>query len=403
MLRLILAPLLYCKWNNTPFGCGIVVSMQQFEPQTREKIASTRSFSSTNQSSESQVQVQGATASLTNSKGDSKAKLRALQLMLQPVVAWVCLIATAKATGQFEFVYRYPAQAQILLTVIPQLLLLFVGLRLRSPRLAFLAGLLFAVITAMISMTLVNGTLGFVAAAMMPFVAAGSAMIANRPETRKRYMTAMFAWLGALTGFIVATSGVRSVEHGIADVPVTMTAPVALPPVQFRTETSSNLSIGGQSYDYKMVLESLGSGAGIFPAERAFESGTKVKSPDGTTEVSIDNDGILQWKHGNEVVDIVDTSGAQISAVSMNADGNMLVFKQAGSYMVFTPSKGARGLEEVLNQFSGSEFQGDSQLGMILPEDIQGATWRPDGKQLTGRLSSGTFGDARFEFDMEKK
>jgi hypothetical protein len=40
---------------------------------------------------------------------------------------------------------------------------------------------------------------------------------------------------------------------------------------------------------------------------------------------------------------------------------------------------------------------------MILPEDVQGATWRPDGKQLTGRLSSGTFGDARFEFDVEKK
>jgi hypothetical protein len=184
---------------------------------------------------------------------------------------------------------------------------------------------------------------------------------------------------------------------------MTMTAPVTSLPVAFRSENTGTLTVGSQDYRHKMVLESLEGKSAIFPAERAFDKGMTLKSADGTTQVNIDSDGILQWKHGNQLVDIVDTSEVPISAVSMNTDGNMLVFKQAGMYMVFTPSKGARGLEEVLNQFSGADFQGDSQLGMILPEDVQSATWRPDGKQLTGRLSSGTFGESRYEFDMEKK
>lgn len=379
--------------------------MQQFEPLTSEKVASARSVSEVNEGLETQQQVRRATSTTNSTSSDTKAKLRSVQLILQPVVAWVCLMATAKATGQFEFDYRYPAQSQILLTVVPQLILLFVGLRLRNPRLAFIAGLVFAVITTMISLTLVNGSVGYASAILMPFVAAGSAAMANRPEMRKRFIPAMLAWLAAITGFIAVSSGVRSVTPGVsvAEAPMAMTAPVSLPPVTFRSENSSTMTIGNQDYDSKMVLESLEGKSAIFPAERAFEKGMSLKSPDGTTQVNIDSDGILQWKHGNELVDIVDTSEVPISAVSMNADGNMLIFKQAGLYMVFTPSKGARGLEEVLNQFSGSDFQGDSQLGMILPEDIQSATWRPDGKQLTGRLASGTFGDARFEFDVEKK
>jgi hypothetical protein len=379
--------------------------MQQFEPLTREKVASARSVSEANQTVETQQQVQRGTSTTNPTPSDAKAKLRTVQLVLQPVVAWVCLMATAKATGQFEYAYRYPAQAQILLAVVPQLILLFVGLRLRNPRLAFAAGLLFAAITLMISLSSGITGLGYISAALMPFVAAGSAAMANRPELRKRLIPAMLAWLAAITGIIAVSSGVRSVTPSVsvAEEPMSMTAPVTLPPVAFRSESSTMMTIGNQDYNSKMVLESLEGKSAIFPAERAFEKGMSLKSPDGTTQVNIDSDGILQWKHGNELVDIVDTSEVPISAVSMNADGNMLVFKQAGMYMVFTPSKGARGLEEVLNQFSGADFQGDSQLGMILPEDVQGATWRPDGKQLTGRLSSGTFGSARFEFDVEKK
>ena len=379
--------------------------MQQFEPLTSKKVASARSVSETNQVMDTQTQVQRATSTMTSTPLDAKAKLRTVQLVLQPVVAWVCLMATAKATGQFDFAYRYPAQAQILLAVVPQLILLFVGLRLRNPRLAFVAGLLFAAITLLISLSSGITGLGFVSAALMPFVAAGSAAMANRPELRKRFIPAMLAWIAAITGIIAVSSGVRSVTPpvSVAEAPMAMTAPATSLPVAFRSENTGTLTIGDQDYQHKMVLESLEGKSAIFPAERAFDKGMTLKSADGTTQVNIDSDGILQWKHGNQLVDIVDTSEVPISAVSMNADGNMLVFKQAGMYMVFTPSKGARGLEEVLNQFSGSEFQGDSQLGMILPEDVQSATWRPDGKQLTGRLSSGTFGESRFEFDMEKK
>jgi hypothetical protein len=379
--------------------------MQQFEPLTKEKVASVRSVSETNQTLETQTQVQSGTSTTNSTSSDAKAKLRDAQLVLQPVVAWVCLMATAKATGQFDFAYRYPAQAQILLAVVPQLILLFVGLRLRNPRLAFAAGLLFAAITLLISLSSGISGLGFISAALMPFVAAGSAAMANRPEMRKRFIPVMLAWLAAITGIIAVSSGVRSVTPGVsvAEVPMTMTAPVTSLPVAFRSENTGTLTVGKQDYRHKMVLESLEGKSAIFPAERAFDKGMTLKSADGTTQVNIDSDGILQWKHGNQLVDIVDTSEVPISAVSMNTDGNMLVFKQAGMYMVFTPSKGARGLEEVLNQFSGADFQGDSQLGMILPEDVQSATWRPDGKQLTGRLSSGTFGDSRYEFDMEKK
>ena len=379
--------------------------MQQFEPLTSEKVASARSVSETNNVMDTQTQVQRATSTMTSTPLDAKAKLRTVQLVLQPVVAWVCLMATAKATGQFDFAYRYPAQAQILLAVVPQLILLFVGLRLRNPRLAFVAGLLFAAITLLISLSSGITGLGFVSAALMPFVAAGSAAMANRPDLRKRFIPAMLAWIAAITGIIAVSSGVRSVTPpvSVAEAPMTMTAPVTSLPVAFRSENTGTLTIGDQDYQHKMVLESLEGKSAIFPAERAFDKGMTLKSADGTTQINIDSDGILQWKHGNQLVDIVDTSEVPISAVSMNADGNMLVFKQEGMYMVFTPSKGARGLEEVLNQFSGSEFQGDSQLGMILPEDVQSATWRPDGKQLTGRLSSGTFGESRFEFDMEKK
>lgn len=379
--------------------------MQQFEPLTSEKVASTRSVSEANEVVETQQHSRSANSNSTSIKSDAQARLRAAQLVLQPVVAWVCLMATAKATGQFEFAYRYPAQAQILLTVVPQLILMFVGLRLRSPRLAFIAGLIFAVITATISMSLANGSLGFAAAVLMPFVAAGSAAIANRPALRKRFTPVMLAWLAAITGFIAVSSGVRSVTPAVsvAAPPLAITTPVGLPPVAFRSENSGTLTIGNNDYSHKMVLESLKADSAISPAERAFERGMTLKSPDGTTQINIDSDGILQWKQGNQLIDIVDTSEVPISAVSMNIDGNMLVFKQAGMYMVFTPSKGARGLEEVLNQFSGPDFQGDSQLGMILPEDIRSATWRPDGKQLSGRLSSGTFGDARYEFDVEKK
>ena len=377
--------------------------MQQFEPLTSEKVASARSVSETNNVMDTQTQVQRATSTTNSTPPDAKAKLRTVQLVLQPVVAWVCLLATAKATGQFDFAYRYPAQAQILLAVVPQLILLFVGLRLRNPRLAFVAGLLFAAITLLISLSSGITGLGFVSAALMPFVAAGSAAMANRPDLRKRFIPVMLAWIAAITGIIAVSSGVRSVTPPFSEAPMAMTAPVTSLPVAFRSENTGTLTIGDQDYQHKMVLESLEGKSAIFPAERAFDKGMTLKSADGTTQINIDSDGILQWKHGNQLVDIVDTSEVPISAVSMNADGNMLVFKQAGMYMVFTPSKGARGLEEVLNQFSGSEFQGDSQLGMILPEDVQSATWRPDGKQLTGRLSSGTFGESRFEFDMEKK
>lgn len=377
--------------------------MQQFEPLTSEKVASARSVSETNNVMDTQTQVQRATSTTNSTPPDAKAKLRTVQLVLQPVVAWVCLMATAKATGQFDFAYRYPAQAQILLAVVPQLILLFVGLRLRNPRLAFVAGLLFAAITLLISLSSGITGLGFVSAALMPFVAAGSAAMANRPDLRKRFIPVMLAWIAAITGIIAVSSGVRSVTPPFSEAPMAMTAPVTSLPVAFRSENAGTLTIGDQDYQHKMVLESLEGKSAIFPAERAFDKGMTLKSADGTTQINIDSDGILQWKHGNQLVDIVDTSEVPISAVSMNADGNMLVFKQAGMYMVFTPSKGARGLEEVLNQFSGSEFQGDSQLGMILPEDVQSATWRPDGKQLTGRLSSGTFGESRFEFDMEKK
>ena len=377
--------------------------MQQFEPLTSEKVASARSVSETNNVMDTQTQVQRATSTTNSTPPDAKAKLRTVQLVLQPVVAWVCLMATAKATGQFDFAYRYPAQAQILLAVVPQLILLFVGLRLRNPRLAFVAGLLFAAITLLISLSSGITGLGFISAALMPFVAAGSAAMANRLDLRKRFIPVMLAWIAAITGIIAVSSGVRSVTPPFSEAPMAMTAPVTSLPVAFRSENTGTLTIGDQDYQHKMVLESLEGKSAIFPAERAFDKGMTLKSADGTTQINIDSDGILQWKHGNQLVDIVDTSEVPISAVSMNADGNMLVFKQAGMYMVFTPSKGARGLEEVLNQFSGSEFQGDSQLGMILPEDVQSATWRPDGKQLTGRLSSGTFGESRFEFDMEKK
>ena len=377
--------------------------MQQFEPLTSEKVASARSVSETNNVMDTQTQVQRATSTTHSTPSDAKAKLRTVQLVLQPVVAWVCLMATAKATGQFDFAYRYPAQAQILLAVVPQLILLFVGLRLRNPRLAFVAGLLFAAITLLISLSSGITGLGFVSAALMPFVAAGSAAMANRPDLRKRFIPVMLAWIAAITGIIAVSSGVRSVTPPFSEAPMAMTAPVTSLPVAFRSENAGTLTIGDQDYQHKMVLESLEGKSAIFPAERAFDKGMTLKSADGTTQINIDSDGILQWKHGNQLVDIVDTSEVPISAVSMNSDGNMLVFKQAGMYMVFTPSKGARGLEEVLNQFSGSEFQGDSQLGMIMPEDVQAATWRPDGKQLTGRLSSGTFGGARFEFDVEKK
>ncbi len=405
MLRLILASLRYCKWNKSRDECGIVESMQQFEPLTKEKLVSSRPVTRDNQSVETQQQVQRARASSSLSSSDPKARLRTVQLIVQPVIAWVCLLATAKATGQFEFDYRYPAQAQILLTVVPQLILLFVGLRVRNPRLAFIAGLIFSVITGLISLTLANGSLGLASALMMPFVAAGSAAMAKRTDIQKRYIPAMLAWLAAITGFIAVSSGVRNVSPGVAvaETPMTASAPLGAMPTNFRSENTGTLTIGSDNYTHKMVVESLSAGNGIFPAERAFEKGMTLKSPDGTTQVNIDSDGILQWKHGNQLVDIVDTSEVPISAVSMNADGNMLVFKQAGLYMVFTPSKGARGLEEVLNQFSGEQFQGDSQLGMILPEDIRSATWRPDGKQLSGRLSSGTFGDAKYEFDVEKK
>ena len=377
--------------------------MQQFEPLTSEKVASARSVSETNSVMDTQTQVQRATSTTHSTPSDAKVNLRTVQLVLQPVVAWVCLMATAKATGQFDFAYRYPAQAQILLAVVPQLILLFVGLRLRNPRLAFVAGLLFAAITLLISLSSGITGLGFVSAALMPFVAAGSAAMANRPDLRRRFIPVMLAWIAAITGIIAVSSGVRSVTPPFSEAPMAMTAPVTSLPVAFRSENTGTLTIGDQDYQHKMVLESLEGKSAIFPAERAFDKGMTLKSADGTTQINIDSDGILQWKHGNQLVDIVDTSEVPISAVSMNADGNMLVFKQAGMYMVFTPSKGARGLEEVLNQFSGSEFQGDSQLGMILPEDVQSATWRPDGKQLTGRLSSGTFGESRFEFDMEKK
>ena len=180
--------------------------MQQFEPLTSEKVASARSVSETNSVMDTQTQVQRATSTTHSTPSDAKVNLRTVQLVLQPVVAWVCLMATAKATGQFDFDYRYPAQAQILLAVVPQLILLFVGLRLRNPRLAFVAGLLFAAITLMISLSSGISGLGFVSAALMPFVAAGSAAMANRPEMRRRLIPAMLAWLAAITGFIAVSS-----------------------------------------------------------------------------------------------------------------------------------------------------------------------------------------------------
>ncbi|MFM2413106.1 MAG: hypothetical protein RJB05_282, partial [Armatimonadota bacterium] len=61
--------------------------MQQFEPLTKEKVASVRSVSESNQTLETQTQVQSVPLGLTIPKGDSKANLRALQLILQPVVA----------------------------------------------------------------------------------------------------------------------------------------------------------------------------------------------------------------------------------------------------------------------------------------------------------------------------
>ena len=223
--------------------------MQQFEPLTTEKVASARSVSETNNVMDTQTQVQRATSTTHSTPSDAKVNLRTVQLVLQPVVAWICLMATAKATGQFDFAYRYPAQAQILLAVVPHLILLFVGLRLRNPRLAFVAGLLFATITLLSFSSGFTG-LGFVSAVLMPFVAAGSAAMANRPEMRKRLIPVMLIWLASITGVIAISSGVRSVTPGVsvAEAPMAMTAPIANPPVAFRSENSSTMTIGNRSF-----------------------------------------------------------------------------------------------------------------------------------------------------------
>lgn len=364
--------------------------MQRLRPSEQTDVSEDRALVN-------QDTVQAQTTSSSNStlhntvspKGQTNLpRLRLIQIIFQPVIAWMTLLMTAEATGQFSRNYAYPLQAAILLYGIPLLILALVGSRLKKVSLALVAGLLFAIQAIIFSMMHPVGpittTLFF--AMMMPLTAAlsATARTIRWPHTRlpSRGM-AIGNSLFITVGVILATMPMLIVPRNAPSLIRYDGLETSLVDAAKRTLLVNDLPYTASLRMEPVMLEQPA-------APTVFETGNVLTSLDGSTSVLLSETNVLSWKQGAKRLDI--TNGP-ISDLSMNGDGNMLVFRQNDKVMVFTPSKGARGLADILKQFNGA-LENDAL--------IRTAQWSPDGLQLTGNLRGPLLG-IQFVLDLAKE
>lgn len=318
-------------------------------------------------------------------------RLRLIQIIVQPVIAWMTLLLTAEATGQFSRNYAYPLQTAVLLHGIPLLILALVGIRLKRVSLALVAGLLFATAFIIFSMMHpigpISTTLFF--AMMMPLTAA---LAATATRIRWPYTRLPLAVMGTGLGIACSVAGltlgfVQTQRAQVVPVTVQREPFNGLAPAVIDT-AERTLLVNDLPYIASLRMDPVTLEQPTVP--NVFETGNNLTSLDGSTTVVLSGTNVLSWRQGEKMLDIVT---GPISDLSMNSDGNMLVFRQNDKVMVFTPSMGARGLADILKKFDGRVD--DDAL-------IRTAQWSPDGLQLTGNLGGPYLGN-QFVLDLAKE
>lgn len=316
-----------------------------------------------------------ASGSVTESAAKERHdRIRRANLLVQPALHWSVLMLVASITGLLSA--TNPSLRQpILLHAVPQLLALVAGYRLRDPRLGALSGASFHVARAALILLLgawprFSEVLADHPAQMAwlflvpPALGAFGGWLGSvrRMVGPGRRGTPIHASLAAGVAVIAATTaGIAprflSPAPGVSVgeiAPITSQIPGAFP---FFSESSGPLSIGDARYAFRFTVTQTPDA--MDAVARAIAPGTMapmltpdqmLRSADGATTVSLDSKGALVWNQGGTQRTIA--AGTQpFSQLSLSRDGNMVAFRQGESFQVFTPSKGARPVEDLVRQF----------------------------------------------------
>jgi len=282
------------------------------------------------------------------------------------------LVAVAAVTGILS-VDNPSIRQPILLHAVPQILALVAGYRLKDVRKGALAGMSFHIARAAL-IVLVSAWPRF--ADVVAENPAQMAWLFVLPPA----LGAFGGWLGSVKEHVRSRRGFAPVGTSLAAASVLVAATtagiaprflqggpvlgpgaaVASMPAQilpYFSETAGNLAVGTGEYDYQFqvttAVDQLDAMARVnAPGTNAalLTPDQMMRSQDGSTTVAFNKSGELVWNKSGE--EMVITSGREpLSQLSLSQDGNMVVFRQGEDFMVFTPSKGLRGVEDLVRQF----------------------------------------------------
>ncbi len=359
--------------------------------------------------------------SLESQKVEAKRRGYQLALLTQPAAAWSLLIAVAAATGILS-VDNPSIRQPILLHAIPQILALLAGYRLKDVRKGALAGMSFHIARVAL-IVLLSAWPRFAEVVsenpaqlawlfvLPPALGAFGGWLGNvKEQVRSRRGFAPIGTSLAAASVLVAatTAGIapRFLQGGPVMGPGAAVASMPTPLLPFFSESAGTLSVGTGEYDYQFQVTSAadrldaiarvnapGTNAALLTPDQM------IRSADGSTTVAFNKTGELVWTKGGE--EMVITAGREpLSQLSLSQDGNMVVFRQGEDFMVFTPSKGLRGVEDLVRQLwqdplfdvadgtvLAAGFGRDpSALNMVFPSadgDVYTATLRMDPRSRT--------------------
>jgi hypothetical protein len=304
---------------------------------------------------------------------ESKRRAYELALLTQPAAAWSLLVAVAAVTGVLS-IDNPSIRQPILLHAIPQLLALVAGYRLKDIRKGALSGASFHVARGLLILLLsawprfaevvADNPAQMAWLFLLPpaLGAFGGWLGSVRQQVAARRGFAPIATSLAAASMLVAstTAGIapRFLQGGRAMVPgIPPLASMPAPAFPFFSESGGQLTVGDSTYDYSFQVTTAADR--IDAIARVNAPGTNaalltpdqmIRSADGATTVAFNRSGELVWNQGKREM-VITAAKEPLSQLSLSQDGNMVVFRQGEDFMVFTPSKGLRGVEDLVRQF----------------------------------------------------
>lgn len=352
---------------------------------------------------------------------ESKRRGYQLALLTQPAAAWSLLIAVAAVTGILS-VDNPSIRQPILLHAVPQILALIAGYRLKDVRKGALAGMSFHVARAALIVLLsawprfaevvadnpAQMAWLFVLPPALGAFGGWLGSVKDQVRTRRGFAPVGTSLAAASVLVAATTAGIspRFLQGGPAMGPGAAVASMPGTLLPYFSESGGTLAVGTGEYDYQFQVTTTADQ--LDAVARVNAPGTNaalltpdqmMRSADGSTTVAFNKSGELVWNKSGE--EMVITSGREpLSQLSLSQDGNMVVFRQGEDFMVFTPSKGLRGVEDLVRQFwdnplfevtdgtvAAAGFGRDpSALNMVFPSedgDVYTATLRMEPRSRT--------------------